>query len=243
MTMNREQIKYFAVLAMLLNHIALLLLPEQTVLYYLFDWIGHFTAPIMVFFIVEGYQYTRSKKKYATRLLLFACISQIPYYLAFHKPGEITSLNILFNLLLCFGILYALDEIKDPMWKKSIVIALVMSSVICDWLITTAVMAVFLYNYRNDKKKRMAGFVYGFCCYLLVHLVQCVSELDEGLVYVVAKGFVYFLNAIPILLAGIIVTYCYNGQKTKVGGFISKWFFYLFYPAHLMILVIIRSLI
>lgn len=83
--LNRDQIKYIAVFTMLLNHVANIFLQPGTFACEALKDIGYFTAPVMCWFLVEGYRYTRSVKKYAGRLLIFAVISQLPYYLAFAR--------------------------------------------------------------------------------------------------------------------------------------------------------------
>src|SRR5699024_1717101 len=106
--LNRDEIKYIAMLTMLLNHIANIFLEPGTALYTFFVNIGYFTAPVMCWFLVEGYYYTRSKKRYAARLALFAAISEIPFCLAFSEmfTGErvisFCGFNMIFTLLLCF---------------------------------------------------------------------------------------------------------------------------------------------
>ena len=69
--------------AMLLNHIAYIFLPEG-ILFEIFLNLGYLTAVTMCYFLVEGYQYTHSKKKYLQRLVLFAFLSQIPYLSLIH---------------------------------------------------------------------------------------------------------------------------------------------------------------
>ena len=71
-SMNRDAIKMLAMFTMLLNHIANALLPAGQPLTNLFLFIGYFTAVTMCYFLVEGYGYTRSKRNYAARLLVFA---------------------------------------------------------------------------------------------------------------------------------------------------------------------------
>ena len=77
--LNRDAIKYIAVFTMLLNHISAIFLQPGSLLGESFRVIGYFTAVTMVYFLVEGYRYTHSRKKYALRLLIFALISQVPY--------------------------------------------------------------------------------------------------------------------------------------------------------------------
>ena len=61
----------------------------------------------MCFFLVEGYGCTRSKRRYAGRLLGFAVLAQLPYQLAFPANGiaGFVQFNMLFTLLLCFLVL------------------------------------------------------------------------------------------------------------------------------------------
>lgn len=81
--LNRDTIKYLAILAMLLNHIANLFLTPGTLLCEIFLDIGYFTAITMCYFLVEGFHFTHSKRKYGQRLLLFAILSQVPFMLCF----------------------------------------------------------------------------------------------------------------------------------------------------------------
>lgn len=59
------------------------------------DYIGCIAAPIFLFSIANGYRHTRDLKRYALRLLVFACLAEYPYYLLFGFHG-----NIIFTLLL-----------------------------------------------------------------------------------------------------------------------------------------------
>ena len=43
-------------------------------------------------------------------------------------------------------------------------------------------------------------------------------------------------------MSGICIIYFYNGERAKIGRSFSKWFFYIFYPLHLLILALIRNL-
>lgn len=65
--MNRDIIKYISVFVMLLNHIGIIFLESGSVLRSIFVNVGYFTAISMCYFLVEGYEYTRSKSQYAKR--------------------------------------------------------------------------------------------------------------------------------------------------------------------------------
>ena len=63
--LTRDTIKYIAIFTMLLNHIANVLLPENTILWEVFIDIGYFTAITMCYFLVEGFYYTHSRRNMA----------------------------------------------------------------------------------------------------------------------------------------------------------------------------------
>jgi hypothetical protein len=82
-----NSIKLIAIVAMTIDHIALIVFPRYS-LYMpvlLMHIIGRLTAPIMMFFIVEGYYYTKNIKKYLLRLFVLAIISHFAYAIAFDK--------------------------------------------------------------------------------------------------------------------------------------------------------------
>ena len=104
--MNRDQIKYLAIILMTFNHIAHILLPSGTVIYEVFEDMGYFTSITMCYFMVEGYFYTHSRKDYAKRLLIFAFIAEIPFVLAMGY----FQLDVMFTFFLCLCILAVQDS-------------------------------------------------------------------------------------------------------------------------------------
>ena len=89
--LTRDAIKYLAIFTMLLNHIANVLLPENTILWEVLVDIGYFTAITMCYFLVEGFYYTHSRRKYGERLLIFAGIPiEHDLYIIYllHDPGD-----------------------------------------------------------------------------------------------------------------------------------------------------------
>ena len=83
-TMDANQIKLLAILAMTIDHIAWLVFPgySKAPLALLMHLIGRMTCPIMCFFIAEGYHHTRDLNRYTLRLFVFAVISHFAYIFA-----------------------------------------------------------------------------------------------------------------------------------------------------------------
>lgn len=152
----------------------------------------------MCYFLVEGFQYTHSKKNYAIRLAIFALVSEIPYCLAFTNNGllEFRELNMLFTLLICFAILMAVEKVSNK-------------------VIRTVCISMLLFGGLN-----FAGGLGRF-------------SMEINLIY--ALG-----SMMGIALAGIVIVIFYNGRRIEKGSVFFKWFFYWFYPVHLLLLGIIR---
>jgi hypothetical protein len=234
--LNRDVIKYIAMFTMLLNHIAHIFMTEGS-LYNLFVDIGYFTAPVMCYFLVEGYHYTRSKKKYAIRLLIFAIISQIPFSLAF----EFGNLNMIYTLFICFLILVAGEKIQNPLLCNVVKIALMLVTIIGDWALLAALCTILLEKAWGDKKKQIQSY---WILYGLFVLMDMTGYLQDGsgmpLWQIIART---AASEIAVLCAGYVVCYLYNGKRMAHAKNFSKWFFYIFYPGHLLILWAIRTYI
>ena len=70
-SLNSNQLKLIAVLAMIFDHLLWVIKPgyNNGTIVLLLHLIGRIVAPIFCFFIAEGAYYTHSRKKYLSRLL------------------------------------------------------------------------------------------------------------------------------------------------------------------------------
>lgn len=235
--LSKDIIKYAAMLTMLLNHIAVIFLKSDTLLCEIFTAAGYYTAIVMIYFLVEGYYYTRSKKKYILRLFVFALISEIPYCLAFSKNAIIDfyGLNMLFTLCICFGVIWAVDNIKSKALKVLLIISAILLSSICDWPILAPVFTLlFVWSKKDHRRNKIALSI--SVLLLVIFLFLCgIGSLSVG------KNLLYsVLSIIGSGAAAFSILYLYNGKRSEKGRTFSKWFFYIFYPAHLLALGIIR---
>ena len=233
--LNRDIIKYIAMITMLLNHIATIFLERGTALYVAFIIIGYFTAITMIYFLVEGYSYTHSKKAYISRLFLFAVLSEIPYRMAFATGGTFCNFNMLVTLCICFGILYVLETVKQNIVKICLLLLGIFCCCFCDWSFFAPLFTLlFAWAGTSDRKKKIAFAL----SVLLFGVFQFVSGI--GSVPVSVNLLRSVLSVSGMAASGICILFLYNGERMHVGSKFSKWFFYLFYPVHLWILGSLR---
>lgn len=235
--LNRDVIKYIAMLTMLLNHISTIFMESGSFLSEFFLDIGYFTAITMCYFLVEGYQYTHSKKAYAIRLLLFALISEVPYCLAFTQDGIIgfEGLNMMFTLLICFGILVVFERTSNKGLRFTYTLFSIILSLFCSWAILAPIFTLlFIWSKGSDKKIKLS-FIIAVLLFAAFNLAGGIGRFS------VTTNILYALGSmVGTGLSGIVIVYLYNGKRMEKGRVFSKWFFYWFYPVHLLILGLIR---
>lgn len=235
--MNRNVMKYVAVFTMLLNHIAVVLIPRESVWYWVLTDVGYFAAVTMCYFLVEGCKYTRSVKLYRRRILIFALLSQIPYSMAFAQKGvmEFRNLNMLFTLYLCIWIIQILDSVPDPFVRGLTASVPVLGTALCDWPILAAVYTMLFVWAKESKVRKKITF-----CIAAILLGETVFISNRELLPMRINLLNTFGAMFSVLAAGYCILRFYRGKRMEKGGTFSKWFFYVFYPAHLMILAVMR---
>jgi hypothetical protein len=220
---------------MVLNHIAYMQLFDLSAFWYeVFTDIGYFTAPIMCYFLVEGYDHTKSKEWYGFRLLAFALLSQIPFRLAFHNG----SLNMMFTLYFCFMILTAMEKIQNTALRGVVCLALTMATFVCDWALIAPILTILLGKSRGDRKKTVFSFFGVYAAFVLINFSDYLSMAEALSINIILRS---LASGIGILMAAFAVLVLYNGRRMNHGQTFSKWFFYLFYPAHLLILYLLKA--
>ena len=231
--MNRDTLKYIAVFAMLLDHIAWYLLEFSSPWAQAFHVVGRVTAPVMCFFLAQGYVYTRSLPRYLGRLLLFAALSQIPWYLLHQSKGWLT-FNFLFTLVFSLLAIHAWEKIENVPLRLLAVAACVAASYYCDWHIYAPLWCLLFYIFREDRGRQLLSFT-GVALFYIEETVRAHLTAGRGLpgsLRSAAFTLGVFL-AIPLLC-------CYNNRKGRFAW--SKWVFYVFYPAHLLVIWLVTLL-
>lgn len=233
---NRDVLKYIAILAMVFDHTAVFLLDRYTVVYGVCRTIGRFTAPIMCFFIAEGFYYTHSKLKYGTRLCIFALISQLSYTFANCSTlitwKLISNWNVIFTFFLGFLILLCYEKISNRLLKWLAIILLCGISFMGDWGVIAPLWILFFYIFRNNEVRK--NILFSSVAFIeIVYDVYLMSV--EGIPLQYGLWHLGLFLVIPLLLT-------YNGEKGS-NGIINKWIFYIFYPLQFIAFGLLKMVI
>ena len=223
--------------------------------------IGRIAMFLFCFQVVLGYKNTRNIKKYMSRMLIFAVISQ-PIYIVYKKyTGFSPELNVIFTLffgLTCLCILNAhktengkmifsekKDIIKEPIGniiKKIVAITLICLIIyIVDEIYgidygypaVLLIIAMYIFYPFNKKYEIIKRIIYCICI-LIFSIYETFSAFEvKDFSEINDKGYACLFGLFCII--GGLITFLYNGKK----GPNIKWITYLFYPLHLVILIFI----
>ncbi len=215
--LSSTQLKWIAVLAMLCSHVYKCLLVNHQE-FAVLDWFGRISFPVFCFVLVEGYCHTKNKGRYLFRLWVFAVFSEIPFDLAFFgKIVDLRTQNVLFTFVIGFIVMWGME--KMPRKYSICAIFLGMGAA---WLFRTDYsfwgiwMIGMFYMLRGMDKEWFAVQTAGLMA----------SAVWYGWKQVFAAGSLFLLQE-------------YNGERGKGG----KYFFYMFYPLHLLCLYFLSILI
>ena len=206
-----NMLKIIAAISMLLDHSGLIFFPHEMG----FRIAGRLAFPIFAFMIAEGCHYTRSRWRYWGMIAALAAVCQAVYYFA---AGD-TYLSVLVTFSLAIPAVFALME-----WEKTGSLlwgAVTAGLIVLIWLLNRwleidygfwgCMLPVIVYAFRG--RGQMVGLTLGLCM---------VAGQFGGLQW-------WSLLAVPLL-------WCYDGT---VGKRKMKYFFYIFYPAHLALLQVL----
>ena len=237
--LSGSTLKILACILMAIDHVGYFLFPKLIIL----RMIGRVSMPIFAFFIAEGCYYTKNKLKHF--LLIFGLGAIIQTVMYFAANEKLVNILLLFSVSIAY--IYLTQLLKKWIFKGKLKLLKTLSSVI---LFALALIPGYI---LFDK----ITFDYGFETMLLPVFVS-LFDLRK---YTDKKWVVFFDNLwvrLSLLAIGMVPAcyiypkiqwYCmfslipllfYNG---KVGNKKLKYFFYLFYPIHIVIILAILILI
>ena len=212
-------IKIIALLTMIIDHIGLIFFPNIMS----FRVIGRISMPLFAFCIAKGFYYSKKNNtliKYMRNLLLLTLFAQIPF-------GYISSgTNIGATWLIAIMILTIQDVYKSKLINKTIISILLIGLAIylkVDYSICGIMMPVIFYYYWI-KEKKIRIF-----CVLFIALNIFYILINEGWIIQIFSGI------------SIAIIFNYENYEEKIK--LPKKFYYMFYPAHLIVLLIISKIL
>ena len=240
---NGDVIKYIAIIPMLFGHTISSLVEhdilESNTFLIVLQALAIFAPPIFFFSITEGYKYTRSKKKYALRLLIFAIITQIPF--ALNSFGTLFTVEAILNLNVFFTLLAGLISII--VWEsKYPAVARIIGIIIIDgltvlfgseWMIFGVPIILGLHIFSEKSRVRFIWFA--ICIILSQHICW-----GMNIYTLICPGFI--AGTLAAIMSYLFRTTFYNGQRGKHPVF-AKWFFYIVYPLHFVLIYLIEIMI
>lgn len=237
--LTRAQLKYLAITAMVVDHTAWGFVEFMSPLGQIMHLFGRLTLPIMCFFVAEGYRHTSNLKKYILRMAVFALITVIPFYLFFNEEYGYRQ-NIIFDLLLGLLAVTAMEQKKYPKAVRISIVALLflISAAIGGWVIMPIIyILVFYYNKEFKNKAKWFCFFTVLLEIVLSALILLNRQFHFSQYDWTLTQWIYLYG---FMLALIPLSFYNNKKGTTHTG---KYFFYIFYPAHFVVLFLIKLLI
>lgn len=177
----------------------------------LLRWIGRLAMPVLCFFIGEGLRHTRSPRRYLLRLTGFALLSELPFDLAFYGGIEWGHQNVYFTLALGLLALWAIQSRGMEGWLLALTAALAAELLGCDYGMYGVLLILLLDRFHRARSEQLAAAA-------LLNLAFFGLQTQT-----------LSLIALPLL-------WLYNGKRGRDDRRLS----YLYYPAHLCVLGILR---
>ncbi len=214
--MTNNRLKLLALICMTIDHIGVILFPDLLIL----RIIGRLAFPIFAFLLVEGFKHTKNLKNYMIRLLAFAFVSEIIFDVAFYGSFSLRNQsNIFFTLLFGLYLLHSMDSaIKG---KRN------MFGLLADIIIVLTMSTILHVDYG----------IYGILTIVIFYL--CNFKKSVMMLFLLNLIYIGSFHPIQILcLLALVPIYFYNGERGKK---LKKINMYVYYPAHLLLLLIISK--
>lgn len=243
--MSATALKLLAVVCMLVDHAGVIfplmegVAGADSLWYYLPRYVGRLAFPIFVFFAAEGCRKTRSLPRYTLRLGIMAAVSQVPFSLAFHTLGG----SMMLTLFLGVAAVLCTQRLQEKEFGPGVCLAPVLGACAAALLTgsdygAAGVLLLFaLYLCGENRRRQLRCLLMGLALIYLVYfpLISLLSQpiltsarLEALLQFTLPQHVIYFLCA----AASVLLLSAYSGARGR--GF--KWFFYWFYPLHLLAL-------
>ena len=223
--LTNNQLKILALIAMTADHVGLQLLPQHGIL----RIIGRLAFPIFAYMIAEGCTYTRNRKRYLGTLAVMAALFQIVYFVAMDSVYQ----GIFVTFTLSVSLIFAIDRART---KKTVPAILLAVGVGLAVLFLTAVLPGLLPRTDYDVDYGLWGVLLPVTVYLVPGRMWKLTATALMLIPLALEwnGYQWYalLALIPLAL--------YSGKR---GKYKMKNLFYIYYPAHLVVIWLLDLLL
>ncbi|HRN96061.1 MAG TPA: TraX family protein [Candidatus Levybacteria bacterium] len=222
--MSVFHIKLIAIILMVVDHVGIFFFPELLI----FRIIGRLSFPLFGWLIANGAYHTKNINAYTFRLFVFALISQIPYWLAFHSITSEIGFNIFFTLTLGVLAIQLIQRTNQKLvWIGIGLVGAIIGEILAVDYGAAGVLSILMFYFFFHNPLKM------FLSQLLIFIsFYTVPILEQGM----SNDIVALFQ--PVAAFVVIVIAFYNGRE----GPKAKYLFYLFYPLHLLILYLIAGI-
>ena len=228
--MTGNQLKILALIAMTVDHIGVVIFPQVTVL----RIIGRLAYPIFAYMIAEGCFYTHDKKRYLGGIVALGAACQLVYFFALGSLEQ----SILSTFALSIVTVYAVqlvDSRRDVRGALALAGALALDAFVCWGLPSLLRPGDFSIDYG------FWGVLLPVLCYLPRVLMPAARRSHRHVLAVALMtcGLVLVALTVPVGgtqwwgLATVPLLLLYNGKR---GTWKMKHLFYIYYPAHLVVI-------
>lgn len=232
---NANQLRFLALFFMLLDHLWATLIPGN----FWMTCAGRLAFPIFAFQISEGFFHTADRRRYARRLLLFALVSEIPFdlmygstvFYPFHQ-------NVMFTLLLGLLAVSAIDRARRERTVKAVLLA----GLALLGTLLLAVIGMVDYGWRGVLTIAVFYALRGFPGAWLAQLAAMVLLNIVGFRGLLLPLLGWEVPAQGFAVFALLPIWLYNGHPGRKSH-VLQYGAYAFYPAHMLILYLLFSLL
>lgn len=237
--LNGNVLKIIAAITMLIDHVGVILLPSISEL----RVIGRISFPIFAFMIAEGCAHTKNKLKYFLMIFILGVGCQTVLHIA--KGPE--KLNVLISFSIAIIGIYILQHMKNTVFSTENTVFEKFF-----WIFLFAFYVVGIY-FLNKAVRIDYGF-WGCILPISLSLLKApitskstfLKKLDNNFLHLLLFGICLLFMSLKYRgiqlysLFAIILLLFYSGRRGKLN---MKYFFYVFYPVHLVLLEAIAYII
>ena len=235
---NVNVLKIIGAVSMFIDHMGMMLFPQILI----FRIIGRLAFPLFAFTIAQGCYHTKSKLRHFMSVAILAAVCEIGY--SFYSNDNFLCVLVTFSISI--ALVYALQLFKELMFfKRSVAIRVIGAGAIFVCGVTFA----YLFNLNS----RVEYGFFGCMLPVFASLFQMpqgapehLKKLDVPPVHALsmAVGMLFIcIGSDPIQYFSFLalpLIFLYSGKRGKLN---LKYFFYIFYPVHLVVLAGIAILI